>query len=543
MKPALTLTIGLLILATYITLDRIYQDEMSEASNTWTLKWQRLNGDSLIAFFNVVGLFIKEYFLIPLQLVSWIFQREKRRAVKFITYIDIAIYFSSALGMIYARARPYQEVNEIETFECQTTYGKPGNHALNSVVVFGTFALLYIYPTYRKRIDKYTNQASPNPDDWSYGQRNAHNNPAGISNRYNNPKNPKNPYYGPYGPAPGQVDAPGKIVPIVAPHTAVEEKQIKQKTLIHRIWYHCVVVLFTFWVALIGVSKVYMGVHTFDQMILGWLVGLHIFLIIYFYGDHYYTKLMGKIYDHNYPKTPLYLGITAVFLVLVGIQIIDYSVAASILTYPDNWVANVRNKCNTDVMLLEQLLANSAAIAACYGFLMGVIYDRTEYIMQEIEADKDITYFLLFSFFTVLGAAIGYAPLNATVPDNANPYLRFFVFGLLKYFLTGFFISICPAFIIRQRRTWQNRRSHGVAVDNAGKALPANAFVAINGQRSVLEAVEGKGKGQSEAPIEVAEIALGKDEKEIDAEIPSIVLARQETEVSNGQGHSTITIG
>ena len=124
-------------------------------------------------------------------------------------------------------------------------------------------------------------------------------------------------------------------------------------------------------ILIIGLSRIYLGVHFFYDVILGWFVGL-IILIAYFYTMKYLKEWIRK-------RTNLQLLIVAfsISLFLIGINILSRYLLKN-WQFPQEWLHNII-KSNPEhrldsITTLKWVFVNSGTL---FGFTSGAIILRT----------------------------------------------------------------------------------------------------------------------------------------------------------------------
>jgi len=199
-------------------------------------------------------------------------------------------------------------------------------------------------------------------------------------------------------------------------------------------WFCAIVVILT-----IGCSRVYLGVHSLDQILLGWIYGTATMFFIFNFTDQHYDKYLNYLALKPWKSslTPMLpLGIAGLILLIT--PVIAYAIQNQIVTYNPIWIANLNSKCQvtTPFILLPLNFTKCGISMVVFGILFGIICTKGEYQAssnQRLSWGKEIWRVIIM----LLTLAIPYLALEF-IPETINYYLTYFVQSSLKYFLLAF---------------------------------------------------------------------------------------------------------
>jgi membrane-associated phospholipid phosphatase len=200
--------------------------------------------------------------------------------------------------------------------------------------------------------------------------------------------------------------------------------------------------LMIFTIFMIGLSRVYLGVHTYVDVLTGWLVGAVVLFA--------YVKLESLVQGWFSSKS-LGVKIGAVFLysllvILVGTAIIA---AAGDYQMPHDWSANA-HIAYPEEPIESPFNLNSTITGAAILFGMGVGY----FWVQEaggFRANSGSWWQMILRFLIGLaGVLVLYIGLGQILPDHHD--LVSYLLRYLRYTLVGFWIAgIAPRLFIRSK--------------------------------------------------------------------------------------------
>jgi hypothetical protein len=303
--------------------------------------------------------------------------------------------------------------NEIEALSCQYDFGKPSGHALVGSTIYGCLMILFVAP-------------------WIHGK-------SGIN-------------------LIAYEDISVEVLD--THHNEIETKPVAQgeQTESHTVAEPArIAAVSVAWICficfnfVIGLSRVYLGVHSYSQVILGWLIGINLCLIVFTYVDRKYQHFLHSLAQKEPGTIPCFtLEITLVFLAIMMVPAIFYGTQDTHDTNNVEWLINLHSKCHvspTKPILLTRDFIGCTSIATAFGFLYGILLCKGSY------NDKLDEHFNI-GVCKLLGRALIYAMCAAgpyvgidQMPVGDNAYLHFFVIQCLQYFLPAFFIIVLPPWL------------------------------------------------------------------------------------------------
>jgi len=165
----------------------------------------------------------------------------------------------------------------------------------------------------------------------------------------------------------------------------------------------------------IGLSRVYLGVHSFGQVLLGWSYGI-IFMVLAIY---FFDKTLDNIIEYLVVEAPKFhrvCKVTAVHLSLVLVSSIMYLSTATSINYGP-WYQAITEKCNVQptfmLTFFESNFRQTGLITVVFGFFYGLLLMKKieENLPKSVRLCKDfsrvlifatiaLTIFILFRFFS-----------------------------------------------------------------------------------------------------------------------------------------------
>ena len=101
-----------------------------------------------------------------------------------------------------------------------------------------------------------------------------------------------------------------------------------------------------FWCFTVGMTRVFLGVHTFEQILVGFCLGLMIHIIT---CHLIYKQIEGILQGIHAGTTPFFSKILMMYIVFDLTVIILYNLNTTYYTIPDQWTNNIWNQCpNTE---------------------------------------------------------------------------------------------------------------------------------------------------------------------------------------------------
>ena len=200
-------------------------------------------------------------------------------------------------------------------------------------------------------------------------------------------------------------------------------------------------------IAGMGISRIYLGEHSYNQIILGFMHSTAFTIYLFILVDEPWGRFLLRLVDKPWRESKKALIIiTLAFIVFLIFPIIVFEVQKATLKDDPNWIRNIAKKCNvTDMnkILCPYDFANCGIIAVLFGGLYALIFSNGSYHRRYKSERISLSKEMLRIFLLFLVIAPGVLFLEFIPWDN--PYLSFFVVHSLCYFITVYAIySIWP---------------------------------------------------------------------------------------------------
>ncbi|CAD8117495.1 unnamed protein product [Paramecium sonneborni] len=329
-----------LVIIAYIVIDIVFNDEIWEASKTMALSMQQ----TIPVFEKLVYEFFTYIVFIPpiAAFYCFIYDNNKLNSLLYLSVVVISVTMNEILKNIYHQARPYMIEPDIKSLRCNSDFGKPSGHAQNSLVMLILMPVL-LFPSIkqlrRHRVqDEYQKKIEKKENHTGYT----------ISNL-------------------DKLD--------------LENSSLQDDTIIQSKSKIAIKILLIAFILLsiimTGISRIFLGVHSIGQVVLGWVWGLYITLMYIFVIHSSLKEQIQKLLspqknrfaEMNY-LIPLALLILLIIIGLsIGLLILNDKVFYEDLEM-DKWITRI-NECTSQnyTRTSPQILFNS-----CFQFtLIGAI--------------------------------------------------------------------------------------------------------------------------------------------------------------------------
>jgi len=299
---------------------------------------------------------------------------------------------------MYARPRPFMVFDNLHAFRCIPDFGAPSGHLFSFTVAYISLFHMYINPwIYRK-----THKKGILPQSRTDIVNNSNDNVA------------------------------------IATDDDIKSENYRLTPLIFLAWVLCICIL-----AAIGLTRIYMAYHSFDQIILGFVYGAAMAIWIFILFDEWWGRFLRRLAEKPSKQfmVKAFVGVSIAFVICLVVPIIIYEVQKQKIVYSESWVRNLARKCgitNPNAMLAYDF-AHSGVIMCLFGILSALLITKG-YYLRSYSYEK-------IGFGRELGRIVNYIVVVAIpvlimrfVPweDVSSPYLNYFVGHCLMYFLVGY---------------------------------------------------------------------------------------------------------
>lgn len=220
-----------------------------------------------------------------------------------------------------------------------------------------------------------------------------------------------------------------------------------------------------FWIILtlsIGYSRVYFGLHSFSQVILGWIYGLYFICLFYLFLTNeyiiqkilvFFKTLTVKTSQNELKKIKMKLFIftTIIYFFTFFIPWIIYYVMNKDFVISEAWKLNFLKKCDQNIfntaLFYKDCFADVGSISLIIGIFYGVIFSSGNYEHLKFwDNYYQLKFYKKSLRLAIFGAIAGIIfGIFAAINFGENEYINCLVNNNIKAFLVGFFeVFLCP---------------------------------------------------------------------------------------------------
>ncbi|CAD8085109.1 unnamed protein product [Paramecium primaurelia] len=343
------------LLIAYIVIDIAFNDELWDVSKSFALSMQK----SIPVFEQLVYEFFSDIVFIPpiAAFYCFIYDDNKLNSLLYLSVVVTSVTTNEILKNIYHQARPYMIEPEIKSLKCNSDYGKPSGHSQNSLVMLILMPVL-LFPSIKQlRRNKVQVEFQENLD-----------------------KGESHSGYTIYSIKTSEIRNSQQQV-----NTNIQSKcKIAMKLML--------IIFILLSIVMTGISRIFLGVHSLGQVILGWVWGIYITLM-YIFVIHdplkqYILKLLNP--QRNRLEEINHFIPMSFFLLLILLGLSLGLLKLNSLVYYDKqdmskWIARI-NECQSTHYTKDspQILFNScfqltAIGAVITGLLVGAMLAQGSY--------------------------------------------------------------------------------------------------------------------------------------------------------------------
>ena len=391
-KEKLFLLLLLLIIG-YIISDHFFYKKADVSNHDFVVWLQSSNSNVLDGIFKFFSIFGYDEFFLTILIVLYFFYSHKTNILKFSAYLSICSYLISLVNIFYNHPRPYYVYTDIEAKMCDQGYGNPST---NSAISLLFFAILH----------------------------NSFRNSRFEISRNSSLIRPKN----------------------ASKQNFLLVQSIKSSGKKKKYTFLLIVIIFL-WI-MIGLSKIFLGLCSFNSIILGWMFG---FLFFSFYSlimeeplETFINNLSFGGYEYREKL------ITAVFLFFGYI----FALAGSIGLFkglnpqiPNEWVIQNEIKCQKGrAEISNQNFINSSFYNAFFAICFSLLITKGSYNPENFKNSfKILTFPQKVSRFLLLSVVIITYLSFQFIPMGSNPYvLYFFKNGIVFWIVIFYLVKLIP---------------------------------------------------------------------------------------------------
>ena len=392
------LIISLAILATLVFTNQTYEHSLFLKSKSIIKDWQSTNGEYLKDFF-IVFTDIGLIIFGILGIISFLIIGSRIKCMFFMMSMILASTLCFLPKLLYHSPRPYWDDDHIKGWDPQIDFGNPSGHTLIMTVLVGSFWLLL---------------ALPNED-------------MGIGNERTN---------------------------------IIYAKLVTSR--VGRLVMGIVSFILLFlWLFGVVISRIYLGAHSLDQILYGFLLGVADLFILFlilrdFFIDHFRTIFNLPVLEEKYTDRNTQLRANdrhfARGEVIIPIIIFTYQLLAGIMAYltestdltnqylnplPSNYILNINNWSDhtlTIYSLIDQTFYLTGWNSLGLGVYIGILLYRWKFSVESPASQwgiptTPINYFIRFILFVAIIIPSGSLVIILEVVANEPSVYVNFWFG------------------------------------------------------------------------------------------------------------------
>lgn len=396
-------TISIALFTSYLIFDIFMHEKMFETNESVALTLQSASNGFFDILFYTLSFFVYEQAVTLIFILFYMFYANKLQILKIMIYTSVATYTLSAVKMIYHDPRPYMAYERINGKGCDREFGNPSGHAFISSLFY-----LILWETFKSRKFEF--------------------NPTRTSSIIRSPISSGEPV-------------------LTTEESNSEERQRK---------FRCLLAGAALFIFGIGLSRVYLGVHSYNQIMLGYAFGFFslslYFLLFEDILDTFLTKLTYKMFNDKRDYYNHIAILAIIFAILVGISIIIFEILNANFQVPELWIKNILQDCNQYLYYKSmhyKCLMDTGIISTAFGVFFGLLLTEGDYEPERFETE-----FVKLSFgIKIYRLIVMIIPLGVifivieVIPMGENIYALFFVKYLLRLFLLSFLLVKAMPFL------------------------------------------------------------------------------------------------
>ena len=315
----------------YIMMNTFVLGNETDFSRRFAEAFQKHQGKFIYYFLTVITDLGFPGTMVLLGLLA-IFQKEREKAYRIVFFALAAGGIIGTLKLVYHSPRPWYSNKNIKVYECKNTdFGRPSGHAF-----FSTFIVLMLYKLLV--YDRFHAITSPTAVPSSKIE--------GAATDSDLEK---------------QTDA----LP------ATQALSVRQK--FAHILLGLILMIF---LGLVGLSRIYLGDHSLDQVCLGWSFGVLCFIEFAYWMDDRLQLLFSKLLSGEWRNWKYFWPIfITLYAVVISIPYIYYQLDNSKQIVKPAWLKMIHDKCPGEYTHLFGILGLSLYICTagtgCFGLILG----------------------------------------------------------------------------------------------------------------------------------------------------------------------------
>ncbi|EAS02417.2 PAP2 superfamily protein (macronuclear) [Tetrahymena thermophila SB210] len=405
----------------WIILDAIYGEQFFKWNYSFAYSMQ--NGDSdpslpKYKIFTIISYLGQEELIAIFVLFGFIFFANKIQALKILIGTMITVYLICLLKLWYKDPRPYFVYPDLQGIGCDPEFGKPSGHA------FITSVLFYLM------FDSFVNKKIINPTNAQIDDQQIYKETKVVDIE--------------------MIPQDSNNSPQLQGQSLGSKKIVYQERFLNSFIYFPIYLILIF---LVGFARVILGVHSFNQVLLGWAYSL---LYILFYRlkleifiENSLQVVIEKKFNNDKQKLKYLFFITVIYIISIALAMIFYYIADNQLTqnqkneYKANFMSHsyCQDSFDAHTFLAGECILDCAVLSLIYGVYVSCISLKGTYqpeLWNQSYKNLKLSKKIIRVIITLVLVAIPYILFSLYKIDNQ--YLYFLFRSNLKYLFVGLFL-------------------------------------------------------------------------------------------------------
>ena len=330
----------------YIIYNLFTVDEQFLSSNDFAEKFQTFGKDSFIHYFFLIITEIGFPGTLGIVAVVAIFHPKKRLSFRVVFFYALIGFIVGVSKMWYGYQRPWFVDNDIIVYKCSSTdFGRPSGHAFCSLFSVLLLYHKYIYePTFQARNSEPNTRSSTD----------------------------------------GSLPTLSVII-----HEEGNTKSIEsaQSTLKAKLWSAVILVLLLIFLFLVGLSRVYLGDHSTDQVLLGWAFGMICFVECIYFCDEQLDRFIEFLVTKTWKTKNWFVPFMVLgYLLTLAIPAILEVKNNDQGTFKPEWLANIQRRCpdsSPESEIVNKSFYLCITGVCCFGLIIGLMFAPNDIFEHE----------------------------------------------------------------------------------------------------------------------------------------------------------------
>lgn len=311
--------VGLALSCLYIVISIFTMDLQFDASNQLTRKFQQQYGSVAYKTIFLIITYLGFPVIPCIPLIPLLVLKDKWVPFKICFLFALASYIIGLNKIIYGGPRPWWAEADIKVFmQCSVTdYGRPSGHAFISLYAFLVLFQYYIYEDHSKSFAERVLTHEIEIEDYDY-------------ERSSEESTPGTPY----------LDRQKKVQKV----STLQRPEILEWSTGKTLWLATGIIT----CILIGISRIYLGAHSFEQILLGWTYGIITYIVTAHWLDGKIDSIILYFLDgrHRSRNLQILIMATTFYLLALTLPIIILAATDSARAASKQfWLANMIKQC------------------------------------------------------------------------------------------------------------------------------------------------------------------------------------------------------